>query len=291
MEKYVNGINEKASFFGEGIKQQEANNKKKRARKEGHKEIKMLVWNVAGLEEKNEKKWEYIRSFEMIGLTETWITKEKKRMIQSKLRDFNLEITEARKEKRKRRAKGGIIFGTKKGLVEEQEILKKTEEITVVQIKNKQESRRIIIAYMRDKREKNWRIIKDLLEDNEMIETIIGDDFNARIEKEEGWREEKEYFGLRDDLEIGERRASKDKVVNAEGNAEGKSLINKVKENGLFIANGVIDGDKEGEFTYIGARGKSTIDYLLLNGNGKSLIKKMIIGERIDSDHMPLEIT
>lgn len=51
-------------------------------------------------------------------------------MIQNKLRDFNLEITEARKEKRKGRAKEGIIFGTKKGLVEEQEILKKTEEIS-----------------------------------------------------------------------------------------------------------------------------------------------------------------
>lgn len=58
----------------------------------------------------------------------------------------------------------------------------------------------------------------------------------------------------------------------------------------LFIANGSINEDEEGEFTYIGAKGKTTIDYPLLNGNGKSLIKKMIIGERIDSDHMPLEI-
>lgn len=128
---------------------------------------------------------------------------------------------------------------------------------------------------MKGKREQNWRIIKDLLEDNEMIETIIGGDFNARIREEEGWRKE-EYFGLRDDQEIGERRASKDKVVNAEG----KSLINKVKENGLFIANGAIDGDEEGEFTYIGAREKSTINYLLLNGNGKSLIKKMVFNWR-----------
>lgn len=42
---------------------------------------------------------------------------------------------------------------------------------------------------------------------------------------------------------------------------------------------------------YIRAKGKTTIDYLLLNENGKSLIKKIIIGERIDSDYMPLEIT
>lgn len=280
-------MNGKASYFGKATKHQENNNEKEKSKREGHKELKMLVWNVAGLEEKNEKKWDYIKSFEIINLTKTWITKEKEKMIRNKLKDFNLEMTEARKDKRKGRAKGGIIFGTTKGLVEEQEILKKTEEIVAVRIRNKQEARRIIITYMRDKREENWRIIKDILEDNERLGTMIGGDFNARIGEEEGWTEEEEYFGLRDDQERGERRASKDKVLNAEG----KSLINKVKENGLFIANGSINGDEEGEFTYIGTREKTTMDYLLLNGNGKSLIKKMIIGERIDSDHTPLEIT
>lgn len=116
---------------------------------------------------KNERKWDYIKSFDIIGLTETWVTtKEKEKMIQNKLKDFNLEMSEARKEKRKGRAKGGIIFGIKKGLVEEQEILKKTDEIVAVQIRKKRESRRIIITYMRDKREENWRIIKDILNDN-----------------------------------------------------------------------------------------------------------------------------
>lgn len=74
--------------------------------------------------------------------------------------------------------------------------------------------------------------------------------------------EEEEYFGLRDNQEIRERRASKDKVLDAEG----KRLIYNVKEHGLFIDNGSINGDKEGEFTYIEARGKTAIDYLLLNG-------------------------
>lgn len=66
-------------------------------------------------------------------------------MIQNNLKDFNLEMTEARKEKRRGRAKGGIIFGTKKGLVEKQ--ILKTDKRTAAQIKNNQESRRIIITY------------------------------------------------------------------------------------------------------------------------------------------------
>lgn len=148
-------MNGKASYFGKATKHQENKNKKEKSKREGLKELKMLVWNVAGLEERNEKKWEYIKGFEIIGLTETWITKDKEKMIRNRLKDFNLEMTEARKDKRKGRAKGGIIFGIKKGLVEEQEILKKTEEIVAVQIRNKQEARRIIITYMRDKREEN----------------------------------------------------------------------------------------------------------------------------------------
>lgn len=45
-------MNGKGSYFGEATKHQEINNKMKRSKKEGHKEIKMLVWNVAGLEKK-----------------------------------------------------------------------------------------------------------------------------------------------------------------------------------------------------------------------------------------------
>lgn len=55
MRKNLDGMSRKVSFFGKVIKRQENNNKNKRTRKEGQKEIKMLVWKVAGLEEKNEK--------------------------------------------------------------------------------------------------------------------------------------------------------------------------------------------------------------------------------------------
>lgn len=60
-------------------------------------------------------------------------------------------------------------------------------------------------------------MIKDILEDNERTETMIGGDFNARIGEEEGWSEVEEHFGWRDGQETEERRTSKDKIINAKG--------------------------------------------------------------------------
>lgn len=42
----------KVSYFREVINHQENNNNDERSKREGQKEIKMLVWNVTGLEEK-----------------------------------------------------------------------------------------------------------------------------------------------------------------------------------------------------------------------------------------------
>lgn len=50
-------------------------------------------------------------------------------------------------------------------------------------------------------------------------------------------------------------------------------------------------GDWEGEYTYAGARGRSVIDYIIVNETARDKIKRMEVGERIDSDHMPLIIT
>lgn len=68
--------------------------------------------------------------------------------------------------------------------------------------------------------------------------------------------EREEYFGSRHEREISEGRTSKDQATNGEG----RSLIDKVEENGFFAANGSINGNEEGEFIYVGARGKTTVD-------------------------------
>lgn len=50
--------------------------------------------------------------------------------------------------------------------------------------------------------------------------------------------------------------------------------------------NGKTRGDWEGEYTYVGARGSSVIDYIFVNKKVLGNIIKFKIEERMDSDHM-----
>ena len=49
-------------------------------------------------------------------------------------------------------------------------------------------------------------------------------------------------------------------------------------------------GDEEGEWTQIGQRGCTTIDYIIKNEEGRDKIQEMAVGNRIKSDHAPLEL-
>ncbi|KAJ3656352.1 hypothetical protein Zmor_015436 [Zophobas morio] len=47
---------------------------------------------------------------------------------------------------------------------------------------------------------------------------------------------------------------------------------------------------KQGRRTYVGARGESIIDYGIVNEEAWEEIESFKVGERVESDHMPLEI-
>lgn len=247
----------------------------------------MVIWNVAGITENKEDKLDYIKRFDIICLVETWIIKEKEDWIKEKLKDFDLECMEARRENKRGRAKGRIIIGIRRGLMDAQRRLGATEEVIAVEVKRKEETYRIIVTYMNEKKEKNWKEIKKILENNERTKTMIGGDFNASIGEEDVWLEEEETFNLRSEMEKEGNRRSKDKTVNKEG----EKMLEEIRNNGLYIANGNMNGDEEGEFTYVGPRGITTIDYLLTNISGKEGIQHMKIGERLESDHMSIEVT
>jgi len=155
--------------------------------------------------------------------------------------------------KRKGRARGGIITG----------IRKEIEKISVDEVKATdgiQDRRlrlerlwKIITIYNNNSLKSKRREIEDMVEDLEKEMLCIGEDFNARIGQEERRIEGKEYKEP--------WRNSKDDDVNNKG----KELLGLVENRGWDITNGNMRGDEKGELTYIGGRGKSMMDYVLVN--------------------------
>lgn len=113
-----------------------------------------------------------------------------------------------------------------------------------------------------------------------MVETtkeerlIIGGDFNARTGKGSSFCDDK--------IER-EMRRSRDKVANAEG-----VRFLEMEENGWEILNGNMEGDEEGEYTFIEGQENSVIEYILIDTKIKDEIKNFRIEERVESDHLPM---
>lgn len=93
-------------------------------------------------------------------------------------------------------------------------------------------------------------------------------------------------MGEEEEKEMEKGRKSKDKKLDKEG----RKLVELVEERGWEIFNGSIEGDREGEFTYTGGKGSTVIDYIIGDRETREKVKRMRVGDRIDSDHHPLEI-
>ena len=67
-------------------------------------------------------------------------------------------------------------------------------------------------------------------------------------------------------------------------NLEGEHFLDMIEKRSLQTANGNIEGDELGEFTYSDKRGASVIDYLLINNIGFNRMYTFRVEDRTDSD-------
>lgn len=68
---------------------------------------------------KDKEVWEYLRTFNVIGLMETWTEESKWKRVKHRLpKEYDWKCRAARREWRKGRAKGGIITGVNENLRE-----------------------------------------------------------------------------------------------------------------------------------------------------------------------------
>jgi hypothetical protein len=97
------------------------------------------------------------------------------------------------------------------------------------------------------------RHVQDAMKENRKECMFMGGDINGRIGKRGvmSWEEE--------------RRDGKTKSKNKVENAEGKRLMEWIEENRWEVLNGTERGDEEGEWTYLGSRRETVIDYGIVN--------------------------
>ena len=140
---------------------------------------------------------------------------------------------------------------------------------------------RVWTIYNNEEMGETARKIKRVIGEEEGGRLVIGGDFNARIGKEGHM-----YIQETMEEEIGnyKERKSKDGVKNGEG----ECLLRLVEDRGWHVANGNVAGDEEGEFTYVGARGATVIDYVILSTESVGEVDRFEVGDRIESDHQPL---
>lgn len=112
---------------------------------------------------------------------------------------------------------------------------------------------------------------------------ILMGDFNARIGNQQDLEPNmSDHYCL---LETG--RNSKD--VKLDG--RGIQFLDFCNENGLVVLNGRINGDADGEYTYISKTGCSVIDLCCASGEWIKHIKDFKVIEKQYTKHMPIILT
>jgi len=261
--------------------------RKKKKKKKVEREVgwRMMFWNIAGLGNKDRDFWKELENWDVIILSETWVEERNWGKVKSKLpRGFIWNTQWATKENKRGRAMGGMIMGIREEMAEKEKKGRiEKEGMMVGKVRVGKENWRIIGIYRKGNIEEYLRVIEEWMgEGKKGDKVVVGGDFNVRTGREGGAGSREE------DYSSGEKKSrnSKDGKINGEG----RKLVEKIEEWGWSIWNGNTIGDEEGEFTFTGGKGNTVIDYIIGDEEARGRIREMKIGEKVDSDHHPLEV-
>lgn len=178
---------------------------------------------MAEIKGKAEDFWSFIKEFELIGLTETWLVGKEEAIARRKLEEeYEIELVAASKEIGKGRPKQEIILAMKKGSYRDVPDARrwKGKEFIDREVRKKQGRKMYVgVTYMRESRKENREMMEEITElaRNEVV--IIGRDYNVKTKEEVGSEIYKK--------EKGARR----KVINKEG----EEFLEWLENTGLSI--------------------------------------------------------
>ena len=233
---------------------------------------------------------QYLMEFDIVCLLETWSTIDKPPEMQ-KLKFIGGCNAIKRKSAPKGRKSGGLMVFARDSINSKVTVLSENESVNCVFLRIN--NTLLVFAY-RPPDSSPYKIENffDKLEENiqrlqcanpDVNNIIIMGDLNARVGSEPDFICVENLDNQRIEEET---RRNRDNVVNNEG----KMLLNFCKANGLRILNGRSGNDLDGNFTFIGRQGSSTIDFGIVSEYLLDQVSDFRVGARIESTHFPIEL-
>ena len=271
--------------------------------------LSFLHWNVQGLLSKLEDVdfVQFVSSFDIVCLVETFLEKFQS----SVFTNFKPFVEPAVKLSRHGRCSGGIICLVRKSLLPYIKHNKCDSNNCLAFILNKdyfgfEKNVLLLCSYVPPEKSPFYTFYDyengiDMLESGVIenvscfddVDILMCGDMNARtsdIVPSMIVDDEVISQHTKNDNHIDVTRCSQDKCTNLYG----RKLIDMCTVLGLFILNGLCDGDPQGRYTYINDSGSSVNDYFLASSNLFYFLGNRInlrILDRIDSDHQPISLT
>ena len=239
---------------------------------------RILFWNVQGLATKVSELNEYLSSFSIILLVETFIEEKNAKFVESSLpKKFKWFWSFAVREKARGRPWGGQLIGVAKDISHANYWQDRRNCCNGIEVILEGGKYNITNVYNRNGVRNIRKMLSEHWENHRNQKCIVLGDWNARVG----------VCGQRTANESSETRATKD----TECNQEGENLMELLEEQGFFLLNGNVEGDWSGEITHVGYRSQSVIDYGAANEIAWPDIREFKVADKDQSDHFPLEVT
>lgn len=206
--------------------------------------IRLIYWNCFGFKNIMDIS-EYVNEYDVLCLTETWLTSNK--VSASWLLNYDFVFSYATKEKCKGRAKGGILVAYCKKHYKHK-IIENNNEMLLLQIFAKNIKIIVAVLYLNPLMDidvflgKFKNILEEIIDRFPHIPILVGGGFNAQIGELDF---DSNVIFNKNLLSI---RKSLDKNVNSRG----RKTIEVMNSNNFSILNGKFAGDSPGQYTYYG---------------------------------------
>lgn len=226
----------------------------------------IIFWSVQGLTSKQQGFWNYVEGFDIICLTETWVTADESDNWCLN-EEYEWKWTPAMKTCLTRRVTGGMLTGVKKTIKERKMVDESRDDIQTRKIVMGNKTTWTVASVCSYGRSGMYERLEEIAGETENEFIVFGGNFNARIGESCG--------------------TSKDQICDYNG----RRLLEFVDKNGLMKLNGNHRGDLEGEITYISRGEGSVVDYAVVGGTTAEHIHSVGVGSRSDAEHFPLEVS